>query len=282
MKEAFKTTLLLSILTGMFVAVGFLIGGRQAALFGLVMAGVMNFGIYWFSDKAVLKMHGAKPLDQAKYPAIYMIIRELASKANMPLPKMYIVDTPVPNAFATGRNEHHAAVAVTSGIFDILSEQELRGVLAHELSHVKNRDMLVSTIAVTLAGALSYIAQIAMFAGGRDEENRPNPIVTMLLVIISPIAASIVHLSISRSREYLADENGAHLQGTGTHLASALQKLEQFKPALKNRQPSQGELATQSLMFMNMFNTRSLAGLFSTHPSTADRLSRLAEIEKVL
>lgn len=277
MKQIFKTTMLLAALTGLFMAVGSLVGGRSGALIALVIAGFMNMGMYWFSDSLVLKMQRAQPLGN-KYPEVKRIITELATHDGLPMPKLYWVDTPIPNAFATGRSPSHAAVAVTSGIMDILNEKELRAVLAHELGHVKNRDMLVSTIAATVAGAISFIAQFAMFAGGSSDDDAPNPIALIAMMIFAPLAAALIQMAVSRSREYLADEHSADVLHGGRDLASALTKLENFKASVPPLRASPSQETTNHLMFANMFSMQGMASLFSTHPSTADRIKRLQQL----
>lgn len=276
LKQIFKTTLLLAALTGLFLAVGSYFGGQQGAFIALGMAFIMNFGMYWFSDKLVLKMQGAQPLD-GKYPGVEKIVRQLAESDGLPMPKLYWVDTAIPNAFATGRNPKHAVVAVTSGIMEILTEKELRAVIAHELGHVKNRDMLVSTIAACVGGAISYIAQMAMFFGGNDEDT-PNPIAAILMMILAPLAAMMIQMAVSRSREFLADEHSANVLHSGNDLASALQKLEDFKSAVPPLRPTPAEQTTNHLMFANMFSAQGMASLFSTHPSTEQRIARLKKL----
>lgn len=283
MKQLIKTTLLLGILSGILVAIGGAVAGKAGMYGALAVAGLMNFSAYWFSDKLVLKTQGAKPLDESQYPQVARLVRELTMQDGMPMPKMYVVDTDVPNAFATGRSPQHAAVAVTTGILKVLNDQELKSVLGHELGHVKNRDILVSTIAATAAGAITLLAQLAQFGGmfmgqSRDGEERGmNPIGMLATIILAPIAATLIQLAISRSREFLADEHGAHLMGDGEALASALQKLDDFKQG-HVIQPSQTGQVTAHLMFMNMFSVGGFAGLFSTHPSTAERIARLKEL----
>ena len=271
----FKTTLMMAAMVGLFMLIGQMIGGQQGALMALVIAAVMNFGMYWFSGNMVLKMQGAVPLDENRFPQVKRIVQEIVQKDNLPMPKLYFVETPIPNAFATGRNPQNAVVAVTAGIMEILDERELYGVLAHEVGHVKNYDMLVSTIAATLGGAISYLAQMAFFFGGNDEES-PNPIAMIAMVILAPLAAMLIQMAVSRTREFGADQHGKKIMnGDGRALASALQKLESFKPNMQNYQPSPAEQSTAHLMFANMFNMQGLSSLFSTHPSTKDRVERL-------
>lgn len=271
-----KTTVLLGVMTGLFMGVGYFVGGQSGALLALGLAAVMNFGTYWFSDKLVLKMQGATPLDEAQYPQVRKMVEQIATRDGMPMPKLYFVDTPIPNAFATGRSHSHAVVAVTAGIMEILNDKELYAVLAHEIGHVKNYDMLVSTIAATLGGAISYIAQMAFFFGGNDEEGNSNPIASIAMMLLAPIAAMVIQFAVSRSREFGADAHSKEVtNGDGRDLASALQKLETVKPQLKNYHPSPNEEATAHLMFTNMFNMQGLASLFSTHPSTEARIARL-------
>lgn len=264
-------------MTGLFMLVGYLIGGQSGMLMAFGFASISNFFMYFFSDSLVLKMQGAQPLD-GKYPQVERIVTDLAAREGMPMPKLYYVPTAIPNAFATGRSPEHAAVAVTSGIMEILNDDELRAVLAHELGHVKNRDMLVSTIAATMAGAISYLAQMAFFFGGNDEENY-NPIAAIAAAILAPFAAMIIQMAISRSREYLADEHSQHLLGSGQNLESALAKLDGWKQSAPPLHASPNESATNALMFANMFSTQGLASLFSTHPSTEDRIARLKQLD---
>lgn len=264
-------------MTGLFMLVGYLISGQSGMLMALAFASLSNFFMYFFSDSLVLKMQGARPLDGA-YPQVERIVQDLASREGMPMPKLYYVPTAVPNAFATGRSPDHAAVAVTSGIMDILNDDELKAVLAHELGHVKNRDMLVSTIAATMAGAISYLAQLAFFFGGNDKENH-NPVAGIAAAILAPFAAMIIQMAISRSREFLADEHSQHLLGNGRNLESALAKLDGWKQTAPPLQATPNQEATNALMFANMFSMQGLASLFSTHPSTEDRIARLKQLD---
>ena len=263
-------------LTGVFMGAGYLFGGQNGMLMALIFAAVSNVAMYWFSDKLVLKMQGAKPLGN-RYPQVERIVTDLAQAQHMPMPKLYYVATDVPNAFATGRSPKHAAVAVTSGIMDILTDAELRAVLGHELGHVKNRDMLVSTIAATMAGAITYLAELAFWFGGNRDSENSNPIAAIAAMILAPIAATIIQLAVSRSREYLADEHSAHLLGTGKDLESALLKLEGWKQSTPPIAPSPADQVASPLMFSNMFSLQGLGALFSTHPSTADRVKRLRQ-----
>jgi heat shock protein HtpX len=274
-----KTTFLLGILTALFLGVGYLVGGQGGALIALFLAAATNFGMYWFSGSIVLKTQGAKPLDEAAHPNIVRMVRELTQADGLPMPKLYYVDTPIPNAFATGRNPQHAVVAVTSGIMEILNDDELKAVLGHELGHVKNRDMLVSTLAATIAGAISWIANFAFIFGGNDEDS-PNPIALIAMSILAPLAAMLIQMAVSRSREFLADQHGARLDRTGTHLANALQKLEDWKRQTPPIQASPAEQSQAHLMFTNPFSMRGVAGLFSTHPSTAARIERLQQFNE--
>jgi heat shock protein HtpX len=280
MQQIFKTTILLAILTGLFMTIGYVVGGQSGAIMAFGIAAVMNFGMFWFSDKIVLKMQGARPLKDHEHPEIVQMVRELTEKDRLPMPKLYIMDTPMPNAFATGRSHKHAVVAVTTGIMEMLNKDELKAVLGHELGHVKNRDMLVSTIAATIAGAIGFMAEIAIWTGGLfgggDEEEGPGAFIgTIAMIIIAPIAAMLIQMAVSRSREFLADQHGKKLVGSGEDLANALRKLENFKHKVGPIQPSPTQEATAHLMFTNPFSMSGLASLFSTHPSTDQRVKRL-------
>lgn len=283
-KNQIKTALLLGSLTGLFLLIGALAGGRTGLLFGLIFAGGMNFVSYWWSDKIVLWMYKAKEADKKKYAHLYSIVKEIAGKAGIPLPKVYLVDTPQSNAFATGRNPRHAAVAVTTGIMQVLEEKELRGVLAHEIGHIKNRDILISTVAATIAGVISYIAMMARWAAifggmGKDNERQGgNVLELLLLAVIAPIMAMIIQLAISRSREYLADETGAKLSGEPLALASALQKIE--KSVHNHPFARMGKTEATAHMFIsNPLKASAFLELFSTHPSTEARCKRLREMK---
>src|SRR5919201_839993 len=277
MSNVFKTALLLAVLTALLVLIGGAIGGRQGMIIAFVMAGLMNFMSYWFSDKIVLAMYGAQPISESQAPRLYAIVRRLATRAGIPMPPVYLIPSDAPNAFATGRNAEHAAVAVTEGIMRILDEDELEGVLAHELAHVKNRDVLISTIAATLAGAITYLAHMAqwaaMFGGGRgdDEERGGNPLALILMAVLAPIAAMLVQLAVSRAREYQADATGARLAGRTWGLAQALGKLEVASQSV----PMQANPATAHLFIVNPLSGQTLMNLFSTHPPLEERIARL-------
>ena len=278
MGNLIKTGFLLAVLTCLLVLVGGAIGGQQGMTIAFILAFVMNVGSYWFSDKIVLSMYGAQPVDEARAPGLYRIVRELAAEAKIPVPPIYLIPDDSPNAFATGRNPQHAAVAVTEGILRIMSEDELRGVLAHELSHVKNRDTLIMTIAATLAGAITYLAQMAqwaaIFGGGRrsDEEGGGGGVIGMLLMaILAPFAAMLVQMAISRSREYEADASGAHLCHRASGLEHALAKLD----VASRQEPLNATPATAHLFIVNPLTGGGFATLFSTHPPVEERIARL-------
>ena len=276
MSNVFKTAMLLAVLTAMLVLIGGAIGGRNGMLIALVFAFVMNFVSYWWSDKIVLAMYGAQQVTEAQAPELYNMVRRLASKAGVPMPKVYTIPSEQPNAFATGRNPAHAAVAVTEGIMRILDNEELEGVLAHEMSHVINRDVLISTVAATLAGAITYLAHMAQWAafmggGRRDDDEGPSPIAMIAMAVIAPIAAMLVQLAVSRSREFHADATGARLAGRAYPLAKALEKLDMAAHAI----PMNANPATAHLFIMNPLSGASLMRLFSTHPSTEERIARL-------
>ncbi len=278
MSNVFKTGVLLAVLTAMLVLIGGAIGGQQGMVIAFAIALVMNFVSYWFSDKMVLAAYGAQPIDEAAAPRLYAIVRRLATRAGIPMPRVYLVQSETPNAFATGRNPQHAVVAVTEGIMRILDEEELEGVLAHELSHVKNRDVLISTIAATLAGAITYLAHMAQWAamfGGRsrdDDEGGSNPIAMILLAILAPIAALLVQMAVSRSREFQADATGAQVAGRSWGLAKALEKLQMANQAMPMADATP---ATAHLFIVNPLSGQTLMRLFSTHPPLEERIARL-------
>ena len=276
--NGFKTGVLLTVLTLFFVWAGRALGGDQGMKFALFFAFAMNIFAYWFSDKMVLKMYKAQQVTEAEAPELYSIVRRLASKAELPMPKVYIIPQEQPNAFATGRNPNHAAVAVTEGIMRLLTPEELSGVLGHELAHVKHRDILISTVAATIAGAISYLAQIAqleMFFGGRRDNRRGgSPIADLLLMIIAPLVALIIQMAVSRSREYSADEGGARIAGNPRYLASALRKLEYGSKAI----PMRATEATAHMFIVNPLSGSAILKLFSTHPPIEDRIRRLEQM----
>lgn len=270
-----KTAILMAAITALFMAIGSLIGGRQGMMLALVVALGMNFFSYWFSDKLVLKMYNAQQVDETSAPQFYRMIRELAQRADLPMPKVYLIDEDAPNAFATGRNPEHAAVAATTGILRLLPESELRGVMAHELAHVRHRDILISTVSATMAGAISMLANFAMFFGGRDSDGRPtNPLAGLLVALLAPLAASLIQMAISRAREFEADRGGAEISGDPRALASALQKIHRMAQGIPLA-PAERHPETAQMMIMNPLSGGGLRGLFSTHPSTEERVERL-------
>lgn len=269
-----KTSILMAGIVALFGMIGAMIGGQQGMILALVFGGAMNVFSYWFSDKLVLRMYNAREVDAASSPYLYNMVRELAARAQMPMPKVYIIDEAQPNAFATGRNPDHAAVAATSGILRMLSERELRGVMAHELAHVKHRDILISTISATMAGAISALANFALFFGGRDSQGRSNPVVTIAVAILAPMAAMVIQMAISRAREYEADRGGAEISGDPDALADALQKIDHYARGIPLA-AAEAHPETAQMMIMNPLSGRGLAGLFSTHPATEERIRRL-------
>lgn len=277
MSNMLKTAVLLAVLTAMLVVLGGAIGGRQGMMMAFILALVMNFASYWFSDKIVLAMYRAQPVDERQAPGLYALVRRLATRAGIPMPRVYIIPTETPNAFATGRNPQHAAIAVTEGIMRILDDDELEGVLAHELAHVANRDVLISTIAATLAGAITYLAHMAqwgaMFGGGRhsDDEEGGNPIAMIVLAVLAPIAAMLVQMAVSRSREFQADATGARYAGRTWGLAKALEKMEMAA----HQVPMHANPATAHLFIVNPLTGSTLMKLFSTHPPMEERIARL-------
>ena len=271
-----KTLLFLATLTALLLFVGQALGGRGGLMIALLFAGVMNFAAYWWSDKIVLRMYGAQEIDETQARELFALVRQLAQRAQIPMPRVYIIPEETPNAFATGRNPQNAAVAVTEGILRLLDREELTGVLAHELGHVRNRDTLIMTAAATLAGALSHLANMAMwgamFGGRSDDEEGGHPLAGLLGIIIAPLAATLIQMAISRSREFLADEQGARLSGNPLALASALRKLEAWSQRIPM---TAGSPATAHLFIVNPFSGGGLVRLFSTHPSTEERIARL-------
>ena len=270
-----KTAVLMAGIMALFGAVGSVIGGQQGMLMALGFGLVTNFFAYWFSDKMVLKMYNAKQVDETTAPQFYRMVAELAQRAELPMPKVYLIEEAAPNAFATGRNPQNAAVAATTGILRVLSERELRGVMAHELSHIKHRDILISTISATMAGAISALANFALFFGGRDGDGRPsNPIATIAVALLAPLAAMVIQMAISRAREFEADQGGAEISGDPAALASALEKIHRYAQGIP-LEATERHPETAQMMIMNPLSGGGLRGLFSTHPDTAERIRRL-------
>lgn len=270
-----KTAMLMAAITALFMALGSVLGGQQGMMIALLVALGMNFFSYWFSDTMVLKMYRARQVDESSAPQFYRMVAELAQRAGLPMPKVYLIDEDAPNAFATGRNPQHAAVAATTGILRVLSERELRGVMAHELAHVKHRDILISTVSATMAGAISMLANFAMFFGGRGSNGRSvNPIVGLLVMILAPLAASLIQMAISRAREFEADRGGAEISGEPAALASALEKIQRYARSIP-LEAAERHPETAQMMIMNPLSGGGLRGLFSTHPSTEERVQRL-------
>jgi heat shock protein HtpX len=277
-----KTMILMVTLTLMLVFIGGLISGKTGMTFALIMAIGMNFITYWFSDRIILRMYGAQKISEAEAPALYGTVRRLAAKAELPMPKVYIMNEDQPNAFATGRNPEHGVIAVTTGIMKILSQEELEGVIAHELAHIKHRDILVSTVAAAIAGAISYLAQMAqwsMLLGGRreNEEGGNSPVAALAMMIVGPIAAMVVQMAISRSREYGADAGGASISGNPMHLAHALRKLQTASQQI----PMEANPATSHLFIVSPLSGKSMLKLFSTHPPMEERIARLESMKRI-
>ncbi len=283
MVNVFKTFLFLAALTALFMFIGEALGGRSGMIMALMLAMVMNFFAYWFSDKMALAMSGATPVSEAEAPELHQMVEILSQKAGIPKPRVYIIPQETPNAFATGRNPNHAAVAVTAGIMRILSKEELMGVLSHELAHIKNRDILISSIAAVLAGAISYLANMAQwglmfggFGGSDDEDGNPLGIIgVIIMMILAPIAAMLIQMAISRSREYLADATGARILGDPVPLASALKRLEEWN----HRLPMAVNPATAQMYIVNPLRSGNIMHLFSTHPPIEERIKKLLSMK---
>jgi len=273
-----KTSILMAGIMALFGVIGAYLGGSSGMLMALIFAGGMNLFAYWFSDSMVLKMYNAQEVDESSAPQFYTMIRELAQRAGLPMPRVYLIDEAQPNAFATGRNPEHAAVAATTGILHLLSARELRGVMAHELTHVRHRDILISTISATMAGAISALANFAMFFGGRDSDGRrSNPIASIAVALLAPLAASLIQMAISRAREFEADRGGAEISGDPDALADALSKIDAYARGI--RMPTAEEHpATAQMMIISPLAGGGMAGLFSTHPPTEERVQRLREL----
>lgn len=274
--NSIKTFLLMILMTFLLMFIGNAIGGRGGMEIALVMAGVMNFVSYWFSDKIVLSMYRAKPVDENS--SLYQLVKKIADRAGLPMPKVYLIEERQPNAFATGRNPKNAAVAVTRGLMEIMDEDELSGVIGHELGHVNNRDILIGTIAATMAGAIMMLSRMAqwaaIFGGSRDDDRDGNPLVLLVVAILAPVAAMLIQMAISRSREYKADAYGAKVSGNPMYLARALRKLE----IAAGRIPMDANLATENMFIVSPLRGKKMASLFSTHPSTEDRIAKLEEM----
>ena len=270
-----KTTILMAAIVALFGAIGSYLGGANGMLLALVFGGAMNFFAYWFSDKMVLRMYNAQEVDETSAPQFYAMVRELAQRAGLPMPRVYLIDEAQPNAFATGRNPENAAVAATTGILNLLSAREIRGVMAHELAHVQHRDILISTISATMAGAISALANFAMFFGGRDSEGRPaNPIAGILVALLAPLAASLIQMAISRAREFEADRGGAEISGDPNALADALTKISNYARGIPMI-AAEEHPATAQMMIINPLLGGGIDKLFSTHPPTEERVARL-------
>ena len=284
--NGFRTTILLAVLTALVVWIGHIFGGPNGAVLALILAGGMNFFSYWFSDKIVLKMYGGQQITANDDPELYGLVQDLAGRAGLPMPKVYIIPEEAPNAFATGRNPEHAAVAVTHGIRRILNKRELAGVLGHELSHVKHRDILISSIAATLAGAISYLAHMAQWAaifggGSRDREEGGSGILGLLfMIIVAPLAAMLIQMAVSRSREYMADAGGAKVTGDPLALASALRKLHMGAQNIPLQVSNATANSTAHMFIVNPLSAGGLANLFSTHPAMEERIARLEAMAK--
>ncbi len=274
---ALRTTVLMATLTGLLVVIGFAVGGAQTALLFLFIAAAMNFAAYWFSDKLALKMSGAQPISEQEAPGLYQMVRELTTRADLPMPDLYVIPQDQPNAFATGRNPNNSAVAVTRGIMKLLSEDELRGVIAHELAHIGNRDILIQSVAATIGGAITYVAYMMMWFGG-DNDSPLGLIASIAMVLLAPIAASLIQLSISRQREYSADATGAQICGNPESLASALLRLEEGAQAI----PMQVNQASEPLYIVKPFSGGGISRLFSTHPPIEERVRRLRQMRPAL
>ncbi len=272
----FRTGMLLAVLTAIFMAVGFLLGGTMGMLLALVFAIGTNLFAYWNSDKVVLRMYKAREVDRQSLPEFYDLVAQLAENAELPMPKVYIIDNPQPNAFATGRNPENAAVAATTGLLQVLSTQEVAGVMAHELAHVKNRDTLTMTITATIAGAIGMLANFALFFGG-NRNNSVGIIGTIAIMILAPMAAMLVQMAISRTREYAADRSGAEISGQPLWLASALEKIQRSASRIDNQQAERNP-ATAHMFIINPLHAHAIDGLFSTHPKTENRVARLRKM----
>ena len=278
----FRTAILLAAMTALFMGIGFLIGGQAGMIIALLVAGAMNLFAYWNSDKMVLRMYGARAVDQRQAPELFDMVRQLAQNAGLPMPKVYIMENPQPNAFATGRNPENAAVAVTTGLMNTVSKEELAGVVAHELAHIKHHDTLLMTITATIAGAISMLANFAMFTGGgRNDRNGIGMLGTLALMILGPLAAGFVQMAISRTREFEADRGGAEISGQPLSLASALQKIAGAAHQIPNMAAERNPTSAH-LFIVNPLSGLRMDKLFSTHPAVEDRVARLVAISKAM
>jgi len=272
-----KTAFFLTLLTGLFIIIGDMLGGHTGAAIAFILALLMNFFSYFFSDRIALTMYRARPVSENEAPELYSIVKILCERANLPMPKIYIIPQAAPNAFATGRSPKHAAVAVTQGALELLTREELMGVLGHELGHIKHRDILISTIAATIAGAIMFLADMIKWAaifGGLSGDDDDHPIILLAMAIFAPFAAMLIQLAISRAREYEADKAGAIYSGNPLYLASALEKLDAYAKQI----PFRGSPATENLFIVNPFSAKGLMTLFSTHPPIEERIRRLREM----
>ncbi|CCD30113.1 heat shock protein HtpX [Candidatus Glomeribacter gigasporarum BEG34] len=277
-----KTTILMAAITALFMSVGHLLGGQQGMMIALLFALAMNFFSYWFSDKLVLRMYRAQEVDDSIAPQLYRIVHDLAMRARLPMPRVYLIDESAPNAFATGRNPHHAAVAATTGLMRMLTDRELRGVMAHELAHIQHRDILISTICATMAGAISALANFAMFFGGRgrDEQERSgHPFAGIMVAILAPLAAALIQMAISRAREFEADRGGAEICADPQALATALDKIHRGAMNIPF-DTAQSHPETAQMMIMNPLSGNSISRLFATHPATEARIEKLMEMAR--
>lgn len=275
-----KTSILMAAIVALFGLIGAYLGGASGMLLALLAGGAMNVFAYWNSDKMVLRMYQAREVDATSAPQFYAMVRELAARAGLPMPRVYLIDESQPNAFATGRNPEHAAVAATTGILNVLSARELRGVMAHELAHVAHRDILISTISATMAGAISALANFAMFFGGRDEEGRPGNVIGAIAVsLLAPLAAALIQMAISRGREFEADRGGAEIGGDPGALADALLKIEAYARGI-SLPTAEAHPATAQMMIINPLHAGGIDRLFSTHPATAERVARLRALAR--
>jgi heat shock protein HtpX len=273
-----RTGLLLAALTALFLVVGYLLGGRSGAVIALAVAVATNVFAWWNSDKMVLRMHDARPVTRASAPELHALVQELAERAQLPLPAIYLIETDQPNAFATGRDPHHSAVAVTRGLMESLSREELAGVIAHELAHIKNRDTLTMTIVATIAGAIGFLGNFAFFFGGSRDGERTNPIAAILIMILAPLAALLVQMAISRTREYAADRMGAMIQGTPTPLISGLMKISNAAHQIENPSAENNPATAHMFIINPLIGGHGWDSLFATHPKTENRIAALQQL----